>query len=139
ETYQKAADGSYDFLPEIVENIPEGSSFDQVTAKYVPYAGGSLPTIVTDQYFKGGETQPSAKLASENLLPYIPEEVWETFSFSAEENEEKLTLEADINGLVTQKTAEFVQGKASLDEFSNYVSQLEKMGLEKLKKIYSDA
>ncbi|MFD0958498.1 extracellular solute-binding protein [Paenibacillus chungangensis] len=139
ETYEQKPDGSYEFLPEIIENIPEGSSFDQVTAQYVPYAGGSLPTVVTEQYFKGGETQPSAKEASANLLPYVPEEVWEFFSFTAEESDEKLTLEADINGLVTQKTAEFVQGKASLDDFNTYVTQLERMGLDRLKEIYTSA
>lgn len=139
ETYEQKPDGSYDFLPEIVENIPEGSSFDQVTAQYVPYAGGSLPTIVMEKYFKGGETLPSAQKASANLLPYLPEEVWEPLSFSAEESEEKLTLESDINGLVNQKTAEFVQGKASLDEFDNYVKQLERMGLDRLKEIYTSA
>lgn len=139
ETYEQTSDGSYEFLPEIVENIPEGSSFDQVTAKYVPYAGGSLPTVVKEEYFKGGETQPSAQEASANLIPYLPEEVWEPFSFTAEEADEKLTLEADLNGLVTQKTAEFVQGKASLDDFDNYVKQLERMGLDRLKEIYTSA
>ncbi len=40
KTYEKTADGEYEFLPEIVDNIPEGSNFDQVISKYVPYAGG---------------------------------------------------------------------------------------------------
>lgn len=112
-TYGANDEGKYDFLPEITENIPEGSSFDQVVSKYVPYAGGSLPTLIMEDYFKGGETQPSAKEAAANLQAYLPEEVWAPFSFTAEESEEKLSLEADIYGMVTQRTAEFVQGKVS--------------------------
>ncbi|NMO96732.1 extracellular solute-binding protein [Paenibacillus lemnae] len=139
ESYQQDKDGNYDFLPEIVENIPEGSSFDQVVSKYVPYAGGSLPTLILEDYFKGGETQPSAKAAAENLKPYLPEELWAPFSFTAEQFDEKLSLETDIYGMVTQRTAEFVQGKASLDEFDNYVAQLEKMGLKRLQEIYEEA
>ncbi|MBN2980440.1 MULTISPECIES: extracellular solute-binding protein [Cohnella] len=139
ESYRKNADGSYEFLPEIVNNIPEGSSFDQVVSKYVPYAGGSLPTLILEEYFKGGETEPAAKQAAENLRPYLPEELWAPFSFTEEEAAEKLALEADIYGYVTQRTAEFVQGKASLDEFDAYVEQLEKMGLSRLTEIYEAA
>ncbi|GBF75263.1 hypothetical protein PA598K_03655 [Paenibacillus sp. 598K] len=136
ETYAQNADGGYDFLPEIVENIPEGSSFDQVVSQYVPYAGGSIPTLIMEDYFKGGETQPSAKAAADNLAPYLPDELWAPFSFTTEEADEKVALETDINALVTQRTAEFVQGKSSLAEFSNYVTQLERMGLDRLKEIY---
>lgn len=139
ETYYKDANGEYQFLPEIVENIPEGSSFDQVVSKYVPYAGGALPTLIMEEYFKGGETQPSAKQAAANLRPYIPDEVWESFSFTAGESEVKITLESDINSMVNQWTAEFVQGKRSLDEFDSFVAQLNRMGLEQLIDIYETA
>lgn len=139
ESYQKTADGAYEFLPEIVENIPEGSSFDQVVSAYVPYAGGSLPTLIMDEYFKGGETEPTAKQAAENLQPYLPEELWAPFSFTIEEAAEKQALEADLYGYVAQRTAEFVQGKASMDEYEAYVGQLNKMGLDRLTEIYEAA
>ncbi len=138
-SYGKTADGSYDFLPEIVNNIPEGSSFDQVVSKYVPYAGGSIPTIIYEDFFKGGETQPVPKAAAQNLAPYLPKELWAPFSFTIEESEKKVALEADIIGMVDQRTAEFIQGKVSLSEFENYVKQLEQMGLAELKEIYNAA
>lgn len=138
-SYGKKADGSYDFLPEIVNNIPEGSSFDQVVSKYVPYAGGALPTIIYEDFFKGGETQPVPKAAAQALAPYLPKELWAPFSFTSDESERKVVLETDITGLVNQRTAEFIQGKVSLSEFDNYVKQLEQMGLSELKKIYNSA
>lgn len=139
ESYGKNADGQYDFLPEIVNNIPEGSSFDQVVSKYVPYAGGSLPTLILENYFKGGETQPSAKEAAEKLSPYLPDELWAPLAFTAEEAEEKLAMESDINPMVSQMTAEFVKGTLSLNDFDKYVAQIEKMGLNRLQEIYSAA
>ncbi|MEK3883375.1 extracellular solute-binding protein [Paenibacillus sp. PL2-23] len=139
ESYGKNADGHYDFLPELVNEIPEGSSFDQVVSKYVPYAGGSLPTLILEDYFKGGETQPSAKEAAEKLRPYLPDELWSPFGFTAAEAEEKLAMESDIYPMVAQRTAEFVMGKASLDEFDDYVKQIERMGLDRLREIYTAA
>lgn len=138
-TYQKNESGKYDFIPEIVNNIPEGSSFDQVVSKYVPYAGGSLPTLTLEDYFKGGETQPAAKAAAEKLRPYLPKELWAPFSFTVEESEQKVALETDIEGMILQRTAEFVVGKVSLDEFDKFVSQLKQMGLEDLQSIYETA
>lgn len=138
-SYEKDQQGNYDFKPEIVDNLPEGSSFDQVVSKYVPYAGGSLPTLTLEEYFKGGETQPSAKAAAEKLSPYLPKELWAPFSFTSEESEQKVILETDIDSLILQRTAEFVQGKVSLDEFDKYVSQVKKMGLEDLQSLYEAA
>lgn len=138
-SYQQNEDGSYDFLDEIVNNIPEGSSFDQVVSKYVPYAGGALPTIIYEEFFKGGETQPIPKVASANMAPFLPNNLWAPFSFTAEESERMVALETDISSMVKQRTAEFVQGKVSLDEFDGYVEQLNKMGLEELKAIYTEA
>lgn len=139
ESYGKNAEGQYDFLPEIVSQIPEGSSFDQVVSQYVPYAGGSLPTLIIEDYFKGGETQPSAKEAAQNLAPYLPDELWAPFSFTMEEAEEKLAIESDINAIINQRTAEFVIGKTSLDEFDKYVEQIKRMGLDRLIEIYETA
>jgi len=139
ESYGKNAEGQYDFLPEIVNNIPEGSSFDQVVSKFVPYAGGSLPTLIIEDYFKGGETQPSAKEAAKNLTPYLPDELWAPFSFTAEELDEKLAIESDIHSLVNQRTAEFVIGKSSIDEFDKFVEQIKRMGFDRLYEIYNQA
>ncbi|HHX12745.1 MAG TPA: extracellular solute-binding protein [Clostridiales bacterium] len=139
ESYGQKEDGSYDFLPEIVNNIPAGSSFDQVVSKYVPYAGGALPTIIYEDFFKGGETQPIPKEASQNMAPYLPKDLWAPFSFTTEESDRMIALETDIASLVKQRTAEFVQGMVSIDEFDKYVEQLYNMGLEDYKEIYGGA
>lgn len=136
KTYEKTADGEYEFLPEIVDNIPEGSNFDQVISKYVPYAGGGIPAVLTTEVFKGGETHPIALKAAENMSPYTPKEIWSKFSYTLEEIEEKSALESDILGYVNQMVPQFIQGKISFSEWDAYVDQIKNMGLDEYMEIY---
>ena len=137
ESYQETEDGQYEFLPEIVDNIPEGSTFDQVISNYVPYAGGGIPALQKTEFFKGGETHPVALEAADNMSQYTPKEIWSKFSYTLEEIEERSALESDILAYVDQMRAQFIQGKVSFSEWDSYVSQIEKMGLERYMEIYT--
>jgi putative aldouronate transport system substrate-binding protein len=139
KTYKKTADGKYEFLDEIVNNIPAGSSFDQVISKYVPYAGGSSPTIVKTDFFKGGETKPVSLAATEKIKPYLPKEIWAPFTYTVEETEKRAILENDINSYIDQMIPKFVQGKEPLSKWDDYVAQVKKMGLDDYMKIYEAA
>lgn len=123
ETYHEVEEGVYELLPEIVDNIPEGSSFDQVVSQFVPYAGGGLPTMSNEQVFKGGEMQPIAYEAAMNMLPFIPEERWAPFSYTPEESEQNSEILADLGAFITQNQAEFIQGSKSFDEFEAFVEE----------------
>jgi len=137
KSYEQTADGKYKFLDEIVNNIPEGSTFDQVISKYVPYAGGGIPALQKTEYFQGGETHPVALKAAEDIAPYTPKEIWSKFSFTLEEIDRKGALESDINGYVDQMVPQFIQGKIPFTEWDNYVAEIEKMGLDEYLEIYT--
>lgn len=137
-TYEKKADGSYEFLEEI-KKIPEGSSFDHVLGKWVPYMGGGNPAILKTEYFKGGETQPIPLKASTNMAPYTPKELWSKFSYFPQEVERMAELENDILTYITQMNAQFIMGTTTFDQWDDYVKQIEKMGLEEYMKIYQTA
>lgn len=138
-SYRKNSDGKYEYLPEIINNIPKGSSFDQVISKYVPYAGGGNPTITKAAYFKGGEMNPISLRAAENMNKFTPKEIWGHFNYSSEESDRLLALENDINSYVNQMIPQFIQGKIPLNQFNSYVEQIEKMGLGEYMKIYASA
>jgi putative aldouronate transport system substrate-binding protein len=129
-SYEKTPDGKYKYLDEIVNNIPEGSSFGQVIAKYVPYGGGGGPTVTKPDYFSGGEMEPVPLKAAQNMSEYTPKEVWGPFSYSIEENERIVTLENDIISYVNQSVPQFIQGQLPLSQWNSYVEQIKKMGLE---------
>lgn len=139
KSYRKTADGKYEYLPEIVNNIPTGSSFDQVISKYTPYAGGGNPTIVKPDFFKGGETMPVPMKAVEDIKPYLLKEVWGAFSFTIEESERKTILENDILTYIDQMIPKFIQGKEPLSKWDEYVAQVKKMGLDEYMKLYDAA
>lgn len=138
-SYKKVAEGKYEFLPEIVDNIPKGSSFDQVISKYVPYAGGGNPAISKPAYFKGGEMNTNSLKAAENMSKFTPKELWGPFNYTIEENDKLVALENDINSYVNQMIPQFVQGKVPLTQFDSYVEQIKKMGLDEYLKIYTAA
>ena len=139
KSYEKTADGEYNFLSEIVDNIPEGSTFDQVISHYVPYAGGGLPGLQKTEFFKGGETQPIGLKAGINMASFTPKEVWEKFSYTLDEIDEMGAIESDIIGYVNQMVPQFIQGKISFSEWDNYVSAITKMNLERYMEIYTKA
>lgn len=137
QSYEQMGNGEYKFLDTIVNNIPEGSTFDQVISRYVPYAGGGIPALQLTKFFKGGETTPISLKAAENMSPYTPIEIWSKFSYTLEEIDQKGALESDINGYVNQMTPQFIQGKIPFSEWDSYVDQIEKMGLDEYLKIYT--
>lgn len=139
KSYMKTPEGNYEFLPEIVNNIPTGSNFDQVISKYVPYAGGGNPAISKPAYFKGGEMEAVSSKAAENMKKYTPKELWGPFSYTMEENDRISSLENDIMSYVNQMAPQFIQGKASLSQWDSYVEQIKKMGLDEYMKIYTAA
>ncbi|WZL78573.1 extracellular solute-binding protein [Eubacteriales bacterium mix99] len=137
KSYEKKPDGSYEFLDEIVNDIPEGSSFDQVISKYVTYTGGGIPALQRTEYFKGGETHPVALKAAEDMAPYTPKEMWNKFNYTLEEIDRKAALESDINGYISQMYPQFIQGKVSFKKWDSYVDQIKKMGLDEYMDIYT--
>lgn len=139
KSYKKTADGKYEYLDEIVKNIPAGSSFDQVISKYTPYAGGGNPTIVKPEFFKGGETMPIPTKAVQDIKPYLPKEVWGAFSYTIEESERRAILENDINTYINQMIPKFIQGKEPISKWDEYVAQIKKMGIDEYMKIYEAA
>ncbi|ALS26505.1 ABC transporter substrate-binding protein [Paenibacillus sp. 32O-W] len=130
--------GEYEYTEEITNN-PNGLTFEQALIKYVVWPGGGYPNIVQQRFFKGAESQPESVAAAERFKPFFPEEIWPTFSFTEEENDDMATLGADINSFVTEMQAKFVSGSASFDEWDQYLKTLDQMGLKRYLEIYQNA
>lgn len=138
ESYRVNAQGECEFTEDITNN-KDGLSFDQAVHKYVPYGGGGNPSIASEKYFKGVETLPIAAEAGKRVQPYLVKEVWNAFNFTPEENDVITSLGNDINKYVSEMMNSFVSGKVSFSEWDNYVSTLNKMGLDKYMKAQQSA
>lgn len=138
-SYEQVGENEYKILDEIANNIPDGSSYDQVISAYVPYAGGGIPTMSNEVVFKGGEMQPIAYEAAMNMVPFMPEELWAPFSFTPEEVSTRAEIEADLNSYVNTSLAEFVNGTKPLSEFDSYVNEIQNMRLDEYMEIQNAA
>ena len=136
-SYEKKADGTYDFYDKIVKEIPAGSTYDQVISAYVPIAGLNNPTIGKREYFRGAVMNPVGIGTAENLAPYVPKEIWAPFNYSLQDMDRLAALEGDIKSYIDQMQAQFIQGKASFADWDKYVSEIKKMGLEEYMEIYN--
>jgi len=138
QTYTKDSNGRCTIVSEYT-TIPEGSSFDKVFSVVSPWAGGGLPAISNERVFQGAEIHEVAAKEAEAVKQYAPEELWAPFSFTLDESSQKADLESDLNSYISQKRAEFIQGKTPLSEFDNYVKEMKSMGLDDYIQLYKTA
>lgn len=121
---------------DFVCNNPDGLNKEEVLGNYVPWSGGSNPSIAEDTCF-GHNMYPELETQiTQSLLTFTPSEVWSTFSYNMEDTTRLITLEEDINTYVDTMAAKFVSGNSSFDEWEEYVATLEKMNLKELLEIY---
>lgn len=142
-TYEKDADspGGLKLTDYVVKN-PDGINFEQVLAKYVSWAGGSNPSVATNEYFKGGETWPASVRCADGLINFIPEEVWAPVArfYTAEEAREMSQLSSEIETYHSEWRAYFISGQKSLDDdWDTYVKGFDGMRLDRWLEIYNKA
>ncbi|MBR3503329.1 MAG: extracellular solute-binding protein [Clostridia bacterium] len=128
------------YYVDYVANNPDGLTMSQVIGQYSSWSGGGNPALLIDNYFIGGETLPIPFAAAMNLIDWLPKTVWEAFSYTTEETEDKTVLFNDIDSYVKEMRAAFIKGTASLDtDWDTYLGELNKMRLPDYLKIVGDA
>lgn len=128
ETFEQTADGPK--LLDKITNSKDGLTMTQELAKYLINPGGNHPVMITDDYFTGSENAPGDIEATKELEPYLIDEVWPNFTYTAEENDQVSVLKADIDKYVQEMQAKFITGETPLTEWDSYVGTIEKMGLK---------
>lgn len=129
-------------LTDFVVNNPDGINFEQVLATYVPWAGGSNPSVATNEYFKGGETWPICLEMSASLIDYVPEIVWAPFNryYTAEEASEMTQIWTEMENYLKEWRGYFVTGQRDLDtDWDAYVAGHANMNLDRYMEIYQKA
>lgn len=142
-TYEadETAPGGY-ALTDAVLNDPDGRTFEQVLADYVPWAGGANPSVATNEFFKGGETWPCALEAVEGLRNYFPEDVWAPFNryYTTDELTEMTQIATDMDTYQDEWRAYFITGQKDLEaDWDEYVNGYSGMKLDRYMEIYRAA
>lgn len=136
KTYDETEEGPK--LLDKITNSKDGLTTTQELAKYLISPGGGHPGIIKQNYFTGSEASAGDLEVAEELKPYIPEEIWPTFTYTLEENK-KLKSYNDINKYVTEMQAKFITGDTSFSKWEDYVKTIKDIGLEDYMKIQQAA
>lgn len=119
------------YYTDYVTNNPDGLTLTQVISTHTSWSGGNSPAILLDNYFIGGETMPIPLAAAQAMLPYTPDEIWETIAFTTDQSDEMTPILNDLNAYVVQMRAEFITGRSSLEtDWDNYVKTLNDMRMQ---------
>ncbi|MHA6481220.1 extracellular solute-binding protein [Paenibacillus sp. strain BS8-2] len=137
-TYKELPDGKFELLDIITKN-PDGLSQDQALSKYVTYPGGGSPTIVFQNNYAGSEAQPDSLGTAEKVKPYIIQEVWPTFNFTADENDQMTKIRTDLYTYVNEHEAKFILGDLPFSEWDKFVAGLKDVKLDEFMKLYQAA
>ena len=105
-------------LTDMVLNSPDGRTFEQVLAEYVPWAGGANPSVASNEYFKGGETWPVCLEAVEGLRNFYPAEVWAPFSryYTTEESTELSAIKTEQEQYWKEWRGYFITGQKDIND-----------------------
>lgn len=136
-TYEETEDGPK--LKEEITNNPDGLTLTQALAQYIINPGGNHPVMVTDDYFTGSENNPLDHEAAKLLEPYLIDEIWPAFTYTADENKRMTILSTDLSKYVQEMQAQFITGEVSFDKWDDYVKEIEKIGLEEYMEIQQEA
>ena len=131
-------------LTDMVLNSPDGRTFEQVLAEYVPWAGGANPSVASNEYFKGGETWPVCLEAVEGLRNYFPEEVWPSFSafYSTEDATERSAIKTEQEQYWKEWRAYFITGQKDINDdatWAEYVKGFAGVKNDRYMEIYNKA
>ncbi len=139
-TYKVDANGEYAYL-DVIQKNPDGLNLDQAVSQYLTWPGGYYPGIVKQKFFKGAEGLPSSMKNAEAAEPYAikMEEVWPSFNFTPEEQEELTTIQTDIQTYIDEMRDKFASGAASFDQWESYVKQIEQMNIKRYLELYQAA
>ncbi len=140
ETYEEDPDSPGGLaLTDKVMKDPDGRTFEQVLAEYVPWAGGANPSVATNEFFKGGETWPCALEAVEGLRNYFSKEVWAPFTryYTTDETTERTQINTDMETYREEWRGYFVTGQKDVEaDWAEYVAGFEGMKLPRYMEIY---
>lgn len=126
------------------KELPDGTlqytdEYKKDASKFVSWAGGFYPGMLTSKTFKGGEADPISIEGAKKVEPYWPKEVWPAFTYTQEELTRFTPLNTDINNYVTEMTTKFITGDVPLSDWDKYIANLKKIGLDDYMKIYTAA
>ncbi|WP_066186807.1 MULTISPECIES: extracellular solute-binding protein [Gracilibacillus] len=135
ETFYYDEEGLPEYSDEIYDD-PRG--YGVAIGDFTPYPGGGAPQYITE-YNASGINPPAVQEAQKQLDDYLPEIIYGPPLFDVDTAEEVEQIRQDMDAYYNESTAKFINGDMSFDQWDDYVSTIENMGLSRLIEIYQEA
>lgn len=135
ETFNYDDDGLPEYTDEIL-NDERGTGV--AIGEFSPYPGGGSPQYITE-YNSSAINSPAVQEAQKKFDPYLPEVIYGAPLFDEEISEEVNQIRQDMDAYYNESSSQFINGDKSFDEWDEYVSTIENMGLSRLEEIYQEA
>ncbi len=138
QDWEVKEDGTMYWTDAALESYGADMAEDTFKAQFGMWAGGVDPALFGEGLLFGSEYAPLPVEISNALLGYVPDVTWPIFNWTEEENEVIATVESDIKKFVQNAYAQAAAGEVEItDEWWNgFVSEIDKMGAERLIKVY---
>src|SRR5690606_654479 len=131
----------YPKFRDIITNNPDGLAFAQALAKYScgsmsgPYMKDQRQfeqvVFTYDEQRQAFEAMQSGNISNAIFLPSI--------SRTTEESSRYSEIMGEIETYVKEMFDKFIMGTVSLDEFDNFVANVEKLGIDEARQLTQDA
>ncbi len=135
ETFNYDEKGNPVLIDEIV-NSPDG--FMTELGKYNLIPGGASARIITEKT-SGIVASERVKQISNDLVPFLPKEVYPAPSFTEEQQEKYNIITQDLYKYRDEVVTKLIIGEWDFDQWDTYCETLDKIGLKDLEKIYQEA
>src|SRR5699024_1875185 len=137
ETFEYV-DGEAVYMDHIL-NSEDGLSLEQEVAKYLTFPGCVYPSMLTLDYFQGAEAQTDEMKAAELLEPDLIKDPWVSVRHTNEETEKLRGFGADLEKYVEEMRDKFISGQEDLQNWDDFVKEVDRIGLEDYMKLKIDA
>lgn len=117
-TYEETEDGELEYIEGVEVN------------DHIMYGGGSQPYIVFEEHVLSLKRHPLPVEEAEAMKEYLPEDPWPPFLFTSEEQDKIDGIQTDLDTFVDEMAVKFIVGDKPFSEWDDYVSIIEKMGVE---------
>lgn len=137
KTLEKTEEGRYQYLP-----VPDGKSFTEMIHDYSPGVNGvgAVTMEIASKLDLNANLQERAEL-DEFYKPYnVPtDEIYPSIYFTEDEVNRISTLETDIKAYVDQKYSDWIVNGGIEDEWDDYLTRLNQIGVAEYIEIYQTA
>lgn len=137
DTFTYDENGDVEYTDKVLKD--DNAAFSEQVSQFFTFPGGGYPTMVMQDYFRDAESSAISVEAAKMIEPDLIEDPWPAILHTEDENKQLQGFGADIEKYTEEMRDKFIAGSEPFSNWDKYVSELEKMGLDKYLELKKEA